>query len=52
MDNYGIFLWKMIRIVATGDTIIINYQLSIIHFYRANGSINRNLLFFLHQRMV
>ena len=43
MDNYGIFLRKMIEIVAAGDTIIINYQLSIIHFYRTNGAINRNL---------
>ena len=43
MDNYGIFLRKMIEIVNLGDTIIINYQLSIIHFYRTNGAINRNL---------
>ena len=42
MDNYGIFLRKMIEIVAAGDTIIINYQLSIIHFYRTNGAINWN----------
>ena len=42
MDNYGIFLRKMIEIVAVGDTIIINYQLSIIHFYRTNGAINWN----------
>jgi len=32
MDNYGIFLRKMIEIVAFGDTIIVNYQLSIVHY--------------------
>ena len=43
MDNYGIFLRKMIEIVTVGNTIIINYQLSIIHFYQANGSINQGM---------
>ena len=43
MDNFGIFLRKIIEIVAIGDTNIINYQLSIIHFYRTNGAINRDL---------
>ena len=32
MDNYGIFLRKMIKIVAIGDTIIINYPFSIVHY--------------------
>ena len=30
VDNYGIFLRKMIKIVAKGDTLIIHYPLSII----------------------
>ena len=45
MENYGIFLRKMIEIVAKGDTFIINFQFSII--YRANCSINQNLTFLL-----
>ena len=32
MDNEGVFLRKTIFIVAFGDTIIVNYQLSIVHF--------------------
>jgi len=32
IENYGIFLWKMIEIVAKGDTFIINFQFSIINY--------------------
>ena len=46
MDNYGIFLRKIIETVNLGSTIIINYQLSIIHFYRANGAINWDLPYY------
>ena len=32
MENYGIFLRKMIEIVAKGDTFIINFQFSILNY--------------------
>ena len=43
MQNSGIFLRKMIEIVAEGDTFILHFAFFILHFYRAIGSINRNL---------
>ena len=44
MQNSGIFLRKMIEIVAEGDTFILHFAFFILHFYRAIGSINRNLI--------
>ena len=32
MENYGIFLRKIIQIVAKGDTFILNFQFSIINY--------------------
>ena len=32
MENYGIFLRKIIQIVAKGDTFIFNFQFSIINY--------------------
>ena len=43
MQNSGIFLRKMIEIVAEGDTFILHFAFFILHFYRAIGSINWNL---------
>ena len=43
IDNCGIFLRKMIEIVAFGDTLIVHWPLSIVHFYRDVGTVNRNL---------
>jgi hypothetical protein len=40
MQNSGIFLRKMIEIVAEGDTFILHFAFFILHFYRAIGSIN------------
>ena len=37
------FFEKMISIVAKGDTFILHFAFIILHFYRANSSINRNL---------
>ena len=44
MDNEGIFLRKMIKIVGEADTIIVNCPLSIVNYYRSNGTINWDLL--------
>ena len=35
--------FKILKYIAEGNTFIVNYQLSIVNFYRANGAINRNL---------
>jgi len=35
--------FKILKYIAEGNTFIVNYQLSIVKFYRANGAINRNL---------
>ena len=45
MHNCGILLRKMIEIVAFGDTLILHSAFCIVHFYRANGAINKNLPF-------
>ena len=49
MDN-GQFMYfsskngfKILKYIAEGNTFIVNYQLSIVNFYRANGAINWNL---------
>ena len=44
MQNSGIFLRKMIEIVAEGDTFILHFAFFILHFYRAIGSINWNYI--------
>ena len=49
MDNEGIFLRKMIKIVGEADTIIVNCPLSIVNYYRSNGTINWNLMLFLDE---
>ena len=35
--------FKILKYIAEGNTFIVNYQLSIVNFYRANGAKNRNL---------
>jgi hypothetical protein len=35
--------FKYFNTIAEGDTTIVNFQLSIVNYYRANGTINWNL---------
>jgi hypothetical protein len=44
MQNGGIFLRKMIEIVGKADTFILHFAFFILHFYRAKGSLNRDLV--------
>jgi len=41
--------FKILKYIAEGNTFIVNYQLSIVNFYRANGAINRNLPVWWHR---
>ena len=39
--------FKILKYIAEGNTFIVNYQLSIVNFYRANGAINWDSCFLL-----
>ena len=52
MENYGIFLWKMIEIVAKGDTFIINFQFSILNYlsFRRNDKYEFDMVCIIEEK--
>ena len=52
MENYGIFLRKMIEIVAVGDTIILNFQFSILNYlsFRRNDKYEFDTLCIIEEK--